>query len=198
MSTAAATETRRTLEASDLAYVAVFAALIAALSLAPPIPVGVIGVPITLQTLAVALAGLCLGAFRGFLAVALYLVVGAAGLPVFARGTAGLGVFAGVTGGYLVSFLFAVLLTGTLARLVLRRGFSSATPFLFLAALLVTRLVIIAPIGILGIMRATGMGFAEAFAVDIVYWTGDLIKSVIASFLAFAVHKAFPRLLRDR
>ncbi|MEA5116442.1 MAG: biotin transporter BioY, partial [Propionicimonas sp.] len=69
----------RPLTAADLALVAVFAALIAVFALTP-IPVGVIGVPITLQTLAVALAGLVLGGWRGFLATLLYVVVGLAGL----------------------------------------------------------------------------------------------------------------------
>ena len=54
-------------KAADLALIAVFAALIAAFSLTPAIPIG-IGVPITLQTLAVVLAGLVLGPLRGFLA----------------------------------------------------------------------------------------------------------------------------------
>lgn len=198
MPAATATDTRTQFEASDLAYIAVFAALIAALSLAPAIPVGGAGVPITLQTLGVALAGLCLGPWRGVAAVALYLAVGAAGLPVFAQGRAGIGIFAGATGGYLIGFLFSVIVTGLLARLILRRGLSRITPLLLLGALIATRLLVLAPIGILGMMRALGIGWSEAFMIDIVYWPGDLIKSVIASLLAVAVHKAFPQLLRRR
>lgn len=196
MSETVSTQRDSRIEAGDLAHIAVFAALIAALSLAPPIPVGGIGVPITLQTLGVALTGLCLGPARGFAAVALYLAVGAAGLPVFAQGRAGLGIFATPTGGYLISFLFAVLLTGFLARVIVRRGLSRATPFLFLGALLLSRLVIIAPFGIAGMMRAGDLGLGEAFAIDVVFWPGDLLKSLVACFLAFTVHKAFPRLLR--
>ena len=89
----------------DLAYVAVFAALIAAMSLTPAIPVAGLPAPITLQTLAVMLAGLCLGAWRGAAAVSLYLLVGLAGLPVFAGGKAGIAAFVGPTGGYLVAFI---------------------------------------------------------------------------------------------
>jgi biotin transport system substrate-specific component len=57
-------DTAKTTPATDLALIAVFAALIAAFSLTPGIPIG-IGVPITLQTLAVVLAGLVLGPWRG-------------------------------------------------------------------------------------------------------------------------------------
>ena len=67
---------RSTTPAVDIALIAVFAALLAALALTPAIPVGAIGVSLTLQTLGVLLAGLVLGPWRGFLSVMLYLVVG--------------------------------------------------------------------------------------------------------------------------
>ena len=92
----------------DIALIAVFAALIAVLSLTPAVPVG--PVPITLQTLGVALAGLVLGPLRGFLAVVLYLIVGFVGLPVFAGGAAGLAVLGKPSAGYLLSFPIAALI----------------------------------------------------------------------------------------
>lgn len=51
--------------AGDIALIAVFAALLAAFAIMPPIPVGPAGVPITLQTFAIALCGLVLGPWRG-------------------------------------------------------------------------------------------------------------------------------------
>lgn len=77
---------------TDLALIAGFGALVAVCAVLPSINVAG-PVPITLQTFGLLLAGAVLGARRGFLAVLLYLAVGAAGLPVFAGGTAGLGVF---------------------------------------------------------------------------------------------------------
>ena len=106
----------------DLALVAVFAALIAVLTMAPAIPVGPLGVPITLQTLGVALTALLLGARRGTLAVLIYVIVGLAGLPVFARFSGGLGVLAAPSAGYLLAFPITALVTGALATLVLRRA----------------------------------------------------------------------------
>ena len=186
----------RSFQGSDLAYVAVFAALIAALSIVPGFNVG--PVPFTLQTVGVGLAGLCLGAGRGFAAVTLYLLVGAAGLPVFARGAAGLASFAGPTGGYLISFPFAALLAGFVAVMALKRGLSAITPVIFFLGLLAGRYLIILPLGVFGLMRAGGMDFSKALGVDMAFWVSDAIKSVVVVVLAYAVHRAFPRLLAQR
>lgn len=185
----------RGLSATDLAHVAVFAALLAALSLAPAIPLGAVGVPITLQTLGVALCGLCLGPWRGFAAVALYVVAGLAGLPIFAGGKAGLAVLAGPTVGYLLAFPFAAIVTGLVARWAVRRGLSRVTPVLFLLGVLASRYLVILPFGVVGLTTTLGIDAGAALLIDIPFWIGDLIKSVVAAMLAFAVHKAFPRLL---
>ena len=180
---------------AQLAQVAVFAALIAALSLAPAVPLGGLGVPITLQTLGVALAGLCLGPWRGSAAVALYLVVGLAGLPVFAQGRAGLGVLAGPSAGYLVAFPIAALLTGAVAVWAVRRGLSRMTPLLLFGAVALSRVLVVWPLGAAGMMRALGISYPAALLADLPFWIGDAVKGVIAAVLATAVHKAFPRLL---
>ena len=101
----------RGLNAADAAQVAMFAALIAALGVVGSIPMPV-GVPITLQTLGVMLAGALLGARRGALAVIVLLVLAAAGLPVLAGGRGGLGVFAGPTVGYLIGFVVCAFVIG--------------------------------------------------------------------------------------
>lgn len=179
---------------ADLAYIAVFAALLAALSLAPAVPIGIVPAPITLQVVGVALAGLCLGWWRGALAVALYVLVGVAGLPVFAGGKAGIGVLAGPTGGYLIAFILAAALTGALAQWIVTRGISALTPVWFFLACMVARVAIIWPLGAAGMARAVPMPFGEAMVLELTFWVPDMIKYVIAALLAFAVHKAFPRL----
>ena len=78
-----------------------------------PLPTGI---PVTLQTLAVALCGYVLGPVLGTLSVGVYLALGAVGLPVFAGFSGGLGSFVGMTGGYLWAFLPMAFLCGLGAR----------------------------------------------------------------------------------
>ncbi|GGM10267.1 biotin transporter BioY [Deinococcus aerophilus] len=97
----------------DLLLIAGGAALIGLLAQAE---VPLKPVPVTLQTLGVLLVGAALGWKRAFAALALYLAAGAAGLPVFAGGSASLAKFAGPTGGYLLSYPFAAALVGFLVQ----------------------------------------------------------------------------------
>lgn len=93
----------------------VFAALLAVLSqISFPLPSGI---PVTLQTFAVALCGFVLGLKLGTLSVAVYLAIGAVGVPVFAGFSGGVGAFAGLAGGYLWGFLFMAFLCGLGASL---------------------------------------------------------------------------------
>ena len=188
---------RRPSTVTDLALVAVFAGVISAATLAPAIPVGPVGVPITLQTLAVALTAMILGPWRGFAATALYVLVGLAGLPVFAGGASGLGVLAKPSAGYLLAFPLAALLIGALARVVLRRteGRSGLRWVLLLLAGLAGSFAFVHPMGIAGIALNAGLPLDKAFLADLVYWPGDVIKNLAASFVAVAVHRAFPGLL---
>lgn len=89
---------------------------IAALTLASYISVPVYPVPMTLQTMAVLLAGALFGSWRGTLVVLAWLALVAAGLPLLSEGRAGLDVFAGSTGGYLMSFPLAAFLAGRLPK----------------------------------------------------------------------------------
>ena len=180
--------------AVDLALVAVFAALLAALSLTPQIPVGALGVPLTLQTLGVLLAGLVLGPWRGFLAVLLYLAVGLAGLPVFAGATGGLAVFAKPSIGFLLSFPLAAAVAGAVAAFFLRRGARWQYLWLTLAGLIAS-FVVIYPLGILGMMVVGRLDLLTAVGYNLAFIPGDIAKAFAAAAIAIAVHKAFPALL---
>ena len=96
----------------DITVTGLFAAVIC---VAAPWSVNIGPVPISLATFAVYLAGAVLGWRRGTAAVAVYLVIGALGLPVFSNFSGGLQKLAGVTGGYLVGYIFAAMLTGLFA-----------------------------------------------------------------------------------
>ncbi|MFT4228137.1 biotin transporter BioY [Micropruina sp.] len=180
---------------TDLALIAVFAALIAVFSVVPGVPVG--PVPITLQTLAVILSGLVLGPWRGFAAATLYLLVGFAGLPVFAGGTGGLGVLGKPSIGYLLSFPIAALLAGAFARWLAGPERRARFLWLFLSGFGAS-VLIVHPAGILGLMVVAKMGVNAAIATDLVFWPGDVVKNLVAAAIAVAVHKAFPALLAAR
>lgn len=187
--------------ATDLALIAVFAALVAGSALIAAIPVGGLGVPITLQTLAVMLTGLALGPGRAFAAVGLYVLLGLAGLPIFSGGRSGLGVLAGPSAGYIIGFVFAATAVGWLAVVVLRR--TAVRPgrlraVLLFAAAMVSSIIFIHSLGILGMMVNAKLDFSKAFIADLAFYPGDVIKNILAVTIALALHKAFPDLLLRR
>jgi biotin transport system substrate-specific component len=195
--TAAETPTARSprLDSTDLALIAAFAALIAVCSYLAAIPIGGAGVPLTLQGFALLLTGALLGPLRGTAAVVLYLILGIAGLPVFAGHAAGPGVFVGVTAGYLWSFPLMVLAVGLLVKYVLRGR--RTNPALVFAACVVG--VVINHVGgIIGMAVVLRVGLLEAAAFDAPYWIGDFIKAAVAAVVASQVHRAFPKLLARR
>lgn len=92
----------------NLVYVAMFAAIIT-ICAQIQIPTAV---PFTLQTLGVFVASAMLGWKRGTLSVAVYIVLGLIGVPVFAGFSGGVGVLFGLTGGYIIGFLFTAFIVG--------------------------------------------------------------------------------------
>lgn len=201
----------RTSVSTDVALVATFAAFIAVCAILPGIPTPS-GVPITLQTFGVILAGLVLGWRRGGLAALLYLALGLAGLPIFAEGTGGLAVLSKPSVGYLVSFPLAAAVAGVLGGVALRladrlarrsgdgaRQAASAWRYpLLVVAGLATSFTVIHPAGIVGLMARLGISLREALAIDVVYWPGDVVKNLAAAAVAVAIVKAFPDMLRSR
>lgn len=187
--------TRRT--SVDIALIAGFAALIAACAILPGISVGASGVPITLQTFGVLLAGAVLGATRGFLAVVLYVVVGLAGLPIFSGGTAGIAVLSGPSVGYLLAFAPAAFLCGFIVERLPRHKLATSVPLIFLAGW-VSSLLLIHTLGIAGLVVRLDLSWSAAFVVDLAYWPGDIVKNLAMALVATAVHRAFPDLLGRR
>jgi biotin transport system substrate-specific component len=104
--------------AYNITIVAVSAALITICSWIS-IPVG--PVPVTLQTLAVLAVLLTVGGRRGTIAIAVYLALGAVGVPVFAGFKGGPAAFIGPTGGFLAGFIAAALVFWLLEKLVFAR-----------------------------------------------------------------------------
>lgn len=168
-----------TLKASDLAYTAIGAALIAICSWIS-IPTTV---PFTMQTFAIFLLLSVLGGKRGLMAVGVYLLLGAVGIPVFAQFTAGLGILLGNTGGYMMGFIFMGLIYWLAER------FMGKKPWLELLAM-VTGLAALYAFGTAWFMvvyarenGAVGLGLVLSWCVA-PFVLPDLVKLALAVALS--------------
>jgi len=128
-------ERRTSLRPIDMTLAAMFVALMAIganiTSWVPFLVVG--GVPITLQTFFCVLAGAVLGRRLGAVAMMVYMLVGLAGVPVFAKFNGGLSMIFQPTFGFILSFIVAAYATGW----VINRGPQPASKSRFVAASLV-------------------------------------------------------------
>jgi len=105
---------KRTLPLRQICYIGIFAAVITICAwISVPLPWGV---QFTMQTWAVALAGVVLGPKHGALAVLIYILLGVAGVPVFSHFRGGIGVVLGATGGFILTFPAMAWLAGLGAR----------------------------------------------------------------------------------
>ena len=156
----------------DLAYISLGVALMAVCAWIQ-IPMTI---PFTMQTFAVvAVAGL-LGPWRGLAAMAVYMLLGVVGVPVFAGFRSGIGVLLSATGGYILGFLFAALITGLLIRKFGRSVLS-------LVLSMVAGLAVCYLFGTLWFcyVYATGYGFGAAVMMCVVpYLLPEVVKIALA------------------
>lgn len=166
-----------------LTYTAIFTALICVLSqLSIPMPAGV---PMTLQTLIIPIAGIILGAKWGTISTLIYLLLGAVGIPVFAGGTAGFGVLFGMTGGFLISFPLMALCAG----LGSRKNNKAAT-----AIGLILGAVLNYAIGTIWFVVAAPSDFASAFTACVLpFIPTAIIKIIGAEILGLYLKKVLTK-----
>lgn len=177
----------------DLVLSALFAAIIVALGLLPPIPIGIIPVPITAQSLGVMLAGVVLGAKRGTIAVLLVVVLVTIGLPVLSGGRGGLAVFVGPTAGFFVGWIFAAFVTGYLSEQLVKPEQSGLVQGVgFFIAAVIGGVVVLYAFGIAWL--AINIGFSKAFLGSLGFVPGDVVKAVVAALVGRAVMAGYPLL----
>lgn len=177
----------------NLTLVALFAALIAALALIPQFTLG-FGVPITAQSLGIMLCGTVLGAKRGALAVLLFMLLVAIGLPLLAGGRGGLGAFMLPSSGFLIGFPFAAFVTG----LIVEKWRGPSLAIVAGVASVVGGIVVLYIFGIAGLAFALGKTPLEAASLVVVFIPGDLIKAVLAGLITAALAKARPASVLSR
>lgn len=157
----------------EIVCVGMFAAVLAILSqISIPMPSGL---PITLQTFAVALTGVVLAWKLGAVSTAVYILLGAIGVPVFSEFSGGIHILVGFTGGFLWGFIPLVLLCG-IGILMQNKVFGM---FLGIVGLAGCHLL-----GTLQFMAVMEMGFRESFLLASAPY---LMKDVVSVILAFVV-----------
>lgn len=130
-------------------------------------------VPVTLQLLFTFLAGGLLGAKGGLYSQIIYVLLGSAGLPIFAGGTGGIGALFGPTAGYIYGFLIAGYLAG-----LGKRNFK--TKFFYNLA----GLVVVYGLGTIGLMIYTGFALPKALMSGVApFIPGDILKVILAAYL---------------
>lgn len=172
----------------NVTLIALFAALIAALGLIPKIDL-FFGVPITAQSLGIMLCGTILGAKRGALAVLLFLLLVAIGLP---RG--GLGVFASPTVGFLIGFPIAAFVTG----LITEKWRAGPVWLSAGVASVVGGIIVLYAFGIPGLAVMLDKTLVESTALVTAFIPGDVIKAALAGMLTAALVKVRPASVLSR
>ena len=177
----------------SVAQIALFTALIAALGLIPQLTLA-FGVPITAQSLGIMLCGTVLGAWRGFLAAALFVGLVALGLPLLAGGRGGLGVFASPTAGFVLGFPFAALATGAVVERLrgLSVGWSAGV------AALIGGVVVLYIFGITGLAVMLDKSMSDAALLVTAFLPGDAIKAGLAGLITAALYRARPHAVASR
>jgi biotin transport system substrate-specific component len=159
-----------------LVYAALFAALTAVSAwVTIPLPI----VPITLQTFFVMLSGVVLGPYFGALSMAVYLLLGFIGLPVFAGGQSGLGMLVGPTGGYMIGFILCPIVSGLIVRMLKDPGL-----IWYGLAMLAGDAVVFA-FGVLQLSVVLHMPLDRAIVIGLLpFIPGDVLKVIVAAFVA--------------
>jgi biotin transport system substrate-specific component len=176
------------IEKIRLTVLASLMAALAAVGAYIHVPIG--PVPIVLTTLFVLLSGLLLGSRWGLASMALYLLVGAIGIPVFAGGKGGLAHFFGPTGGYLFGYVLGAWLTGLISER--SRGLLIGE----IIATVVGSLAIYG-LGLPCLKMVTHLTWPKTLMVGMIpFLIGDAVKASVALVLARAIRPVLNRQLR--
>lgn len=169
-----------------------FAALTAICSFIT-IPLGFTPIPVNLGTLAVFLTGGILGRKYGVVSIIVYVLLGAAGVPVFSGFRGGISVLAGPTGGYIIGYIAAVFVIGAITDRYMKRVYenrrsgrtaSYAAETLFPALAMVCGLVICYALGTAWFMISTGTPLWTSLVSCVFpFLIGDAIKIAAAALL---------------
>jgi biotin transport system substrate-specific component len=156
--------------------------LLVALASQVRIPLGFTPVPITGGTFAVLVVGAALGAGRGAVALAAYVLCGIAGLPFFAGGESGWTYATGSSGGYLLGFFWGAVVAGALAERRHDRRVRTAVPAMLAATAVI---YLLGAVWLAHVVGVPLLGWADsAFALGVrPFLVGDALKLALAGLL---------------
>ncbi len=173
----------------DLVFVALFAAVMTVCAQIQ-IPFG--EVPFTLQTLGVFIAASLLGWKRGTLSVIVYVLLGLAGVPVFAGFSGGIGVLFGPTGGYIIGFIFTALIVGLMTEKLGKKLWVEIVS-------MILGLAVCYAFGTVWFMFQMKMGLVESLLLCVVpYLIADALKIAFSAVLVNRLDKVIKLLICDR
>lgn len=172
----------------SIVFVALFAALIAALGYIPLINLPM-GVPITAQSLGVMLCGTVLGAKRGALAALLFVVLVFAGLPLLSGARGGIDLLFTPSGGFLLGWPVGAFVTG----LIVEKWRNTPIAVVATLASVIGGIVVIYIFGIAGLVINSKMSVLAATLGVTPFIPGDVIKAVLAGVFTGALLKARPQ-----
>lgn len=175
------------LSIQDICNISIMAAVTAVMAqITIPMP---LGVPMTMQTFAVTLAGIILGSKRGALSLFIYILLGAIGLPVFAGFRGGFQSLIGPTGGFLISFPIMAYLIGL--------GSEKQKNKWFFFIMLILGTVMNYVIGVAMFCMLTNSSILNGIASCVLpFIPTTIIKAVIATILGIQIRKRLAGILQ--
>ena len=166
------------------------ALMTALICVAGPLSISIGPIPLTLSNFAVYLAAAVLGAKYGPISVALYLLIGAIGVPVFSGFTGGVQKLIGVTGGYLAGYVPGAFIGG----LAVKPGQTVPERKWLLPLCLVLGTLVIYILGTAWFMLQSGNSLASALGLCVIpFLPGDVIKIIAVTLLAWPIRRAIYR-----
>lgn len=174
------------LSVRNMVFTAVFAALIC---VAAPFSIQVGPIPITLATFAIYFTGAVFGAKRGTIAVIVYILLGAVGLPVFSNFNGGFAALLGPTGGYIIGYIPLVLITGIFSDMNTKKHWTMIVGMLLGTVALYT-------FGTAWFMILTGKDLGTALTLcALPFIPGDGIKIACVSAIAIPLKDRLNRIM---
>ncbi len=172
----------------DVVLAALFAALLGVLGMMPPIPLGFIPVPITLQTLGVILAGCFLGKRVGTISMLLFIGLVAIGLPLLSGGRGGMAPLLGPSVGYILSWPIAAFFIGYFTE----KAWKNLTLWKVIAINFIFGVVLVGIIGAVVMALMTNTSIVAGLISGAVFIPGDTIKAIVAAIILLQIKSVSP------